>query len=84
MTVTRLSSKGQVIIPKPIRSTHHWEQGQQLAVVDTGDGILLKPASPFHESCLEDVAGFLRYSGKPKTLKDMEDAIKQGVQERAA
>ncbi len=84
MTVTRLSSKGQVIIPKAVRMAHHWEQGQQLEVIDAGDGVLLKPASPFHETCLEDVAGFLRYSGKPKTLKDMEDAIEQGVQAQPA
>jgi hypothetical protein len=30
---------------------------------------------------LEDVAGCLKYHGKPATLEDMEDAIRQGVEE---
>ena len=42
MTKTRLSSKGQVIIPAQVRAAHHWEAGQELTVVDAGDGILLK------------------------------------------
>jgi len=76
---TKLSSKGQVIIPKPLRSAHHWETGQELVVIDMGDGILLKPKTPFPESSIKDVASCLRYDGKAKTLEDMEDAIKTGI-----
>lgn len=36
METTKLSSKGQVIIPKAFRSTHHWEPGLELMVIDTG------------------------------------------------
>jgi AbrB family looped-hinge helix DNA binding protein len=76
---TKLSSKGQVIIPKEIRDLHHWESGQELQAVDTGDGILLRPISPFPETTLEEAASCLSYSGKPKTLEDMEAAIKKGA-----
>ncbi|MCF6255169.1 MAG: AbrB/MazE/SpoVT family DNA-binding domain-containing protein [Gammaproteobacteria bacterium] len=79
METTKLSSKGQVIIPKPLRSAHHWETGQELVVIDMGDGILLKPKTPFPESSIKDVASCLRYDGKAKTLEDMEDAIKTGI-----
>ena len=80
MGTTKLSSKGQVIIPKPLRSAHHWEAGQELVVIDMGDGILLKPKTPFPESNIKDVASCLQYKGKAKTLADMDDAIKEGIE----
>lgn len=67
MEITRLSGEGQVIIPKALRDAHHWEAGQELIAIDTGDGILLKLPKPFQETTLEDVAGCLKYSGNPKT-----------------
>ncbi len=79
MNTTKLSSKGQVIIPKPIRTDHHWESGQDLIVIDTGDGVLLKPRTPFDETIIDDVASCLKYSGTPKTLDEMEQAIKQAT-----
>jgi len=79
MLTTKLSSKGQVIIPKEIRSRHHWEPGQELQAIDTDDGILLRPASPFPETTIKDVASCLYYSGKPKTLEEMDAAIKKGA-----
>ncbi len=81
MNTTKLSSKGQVIIPKPFRTAHHWEPGQELVVINTGDGVLLKPKTPFQETSIEDVASCLDYSGKAKSLDDMQQAIKRGVKE---
>jgi len=60
MATTRLSSKGQVIIPKSIRSSHRWEAGLDLVVIDTGDGILLRPKAPFVSTVLADVAGMFK------------------------
>lgn len=79
MNITKLSSKGQVIIPKPLRTAHHWEAGQELVVVDLPDGILLKPKAPFPETTISDVASCLNYKGPSKTLDDMEQAIKKGI-----
>ncbi len=81
MTKTKLSSKGQVIIPAQIRAAHHWEVGQELTVVDAGDGVLLKPKSPFEQSSLDGLAGCLRYEGPAKSLEEMEEAIRQGAME---
>ncbi len=79
METTKLSSKGQVIIPKPVRTAHHWDAGQELVVIDLGDGVLLKAKTPFAVTSIEDVASCLRYSGKAKSLDEMEDAIRRGV-----
>ena len=82
METTRLSSKGQVIIPKKLRDAHHWLTGQELIAIDTGDGILLKPKQPFQETKLENVAGCLQYEGESKTLDELDDAIRQGILEQ--
>ena len=79
MNKTRLSSKGQVIIPKSSRVSHHWEAGQELVVIDTEDGVLLKPVRPVPLATLEELAGCLRYSGKAISLEAMEQAIERGA-----
>ena len=81
METTKLSSQGQVIIPKSLREAHHWEADQELLVIDVGDGILLKPKKPFLETKLNEVAGCLEYHGTPKSLEDMDEAICQGIEE---
>jgi bifunctional DNA-binding transcriptional regulator/antitoxin component of YhaV-PrlF toxin-antitoxin module len=82
MEVTRLLSKGQVIIPETLRTAHQWEVGQELMAIDVGDGILLKPKKPFPATTLVQVAGCLKYQGKAKSLDELENAIRQGVMEQ--
>lgn len=79
MNKTRLSSKGQVIIPKSSRLAHHWEAGQELVVVDTDEGVLLKPARPVPLATLDELAGCLNYPGPAKSLEEMEQAIQRGA-----
>ena len=81
MATTVLSSKGQVIIPSPIRTAHQWEPGQKFEAIDTGDGVLLKPAGPFRKTDIKEVASCLKYDGPAKTIADMEEAIGQGIRE---
>ncbi|MBT5873346.1 MAG: AbrB/MazE/SpoVT family DNA-binding domain-containing protein [Candidatus Latescibacteria bacterium] len=81
MVYTKLSSKGQVIIPKAVRSAQHWEAGQELVVVEVDDGILLKPRNPFEQTELKNVAGCLKYSGPANSLDEMDDAIRKGILE---
>ncbi|MCP2727097.1 AbrB/MazE/SpoVT family DNA-binding domain-containing protein [Limnofasciculus baicalensis] len=82
MEITRLSSEGKLIIPQAMLDAHRWERGQELIVIDMGDGILIKPKKPFVETTLADVAGCLKYLGKPKSIQDLEEAIRLGVQEQ--
>lgn len=46
-----------------------------------GNEIILKPKKLLPETKLDDVAGCLKYQGKPKTLEDMDNAIRQGIEE---
>ena len=79
METSKLSSKGQVVIPKSLRSAHHWETGQELVVVDVGYGILFKSKSPFEETNISEVASCLKFAGKARSLDDMDSAIRTGV-----
>lgn len=81
MATTVLSSKGQVIIPSPIRTAHQWEPGQKFEAIDTGDGVLLKPATPFRKTDINEVASCLPYNGPAKTIAEMDEAIRQGAEE---
>jgi AbrB family looped-hinge helix DNA binding protein len=81
METTKLSSKGQVVIPKSLRVAHHWEVGQELIVADVGDGILFKPKTPFKETNINEVAASLKFTGKTRSLDDMDEAIRKGVRD---
>ena len=78
-----MSTKGQVILPKAIRSAG-MEAGTRLIVEDTPDGVLLKAAPVFAPTRPEDVAGMLAYRGRPKTLEEMDAAITAEVKRRRA
>ena len=79
METTRLSSKGQVIIPKVFRSTLHWEAGQELTVIDTGDGLLIKPKAAFTSSDLSEVAGLFKGKVEPRTDAEIEVGLLEDV-----
>jgi AbrB family looped-hinge helix DNA binding protein len=83
MVTTRLSEKGQVVIPRKFRSSHGWEKGVEFVIEETDEGITLKPLKPFEESNIKDVLGCLNYLGRRKTLKDMDAAIEKGARESA-
>ena len=36
---TKLSTKGQIVLPKEIRSSHSWGPGTEFTVEDTRDGM---------------------------------------------
>jgi AbrB family looped-hinge helix DNA binding protein len=79
MLITKLSSKGQVVIPKELRTRRRWEPGQELQTIETDEGVLLKPVKIFPPTSLREVTSSLAYSGKVKSLKEMEEAIKKGA-----
>jgi AbrB family looped-hinge helix DNA binding protein len=79
METTKLSSKGQVIIPKAFRKSHQWDAGLELVVIEMGDGLLLRPKMPFSETRLDQVAGSLAYSGNAKSPEAIDAAMQQAA-----
>lgn len=84
MEKTKLSSKGQVILPKAVRQAHGWPPGTEFLVEDYQDGVVLRPVRSFKPSRVEDVFGCLQSDGPGKTLQDMEEAITEEVRRRHA
>jgi AbrB family looped-hinge helix DNA binding protein len=43
---TKLSSKGQIVIPEEIRENMHLKEGDQFVVIGQGDTVILKSITP--------------------------------------
>jgi AbrB family looped-hinge helix DNA binding protein len=82
LEVTKLSSKGQVVLPKPLRDSRNWRPGTEFAIEAAKDGVLLRPLRPFPPTMLKDVVGCLPFRGRPKTVREMRQALATRVKER--
>jgi AbrB family looped-hinge helix DNA binding protein len=83
MEKTRLSHKGQIVIPKKIRAQFGWEPGVEFAVEQIEGGIALRPIKPFEPTTINEVFGCLHYQGPRKSLRDMEEGIRKGARKNA-
>ena len=48
-SVTKLSSKFQISIPKSVREAQSWHAGQEFAFIPKGKGVLIMPVPTFAE-----------------------------------
>jgi AbrB family looped-hinge helix DNA binding protein len=65
MPTTKLGARGQVVLPERIRKTRRWKTGTEFEIVPLGQGILLRPVSPFPATTVDDVVGCVPYQGPP-------------------
>jgi AbrB family looped-hinge helix DNA binding protein len=75
---TKVSTKGQVVLPKAIRDKRKWTAGTELTVEETPEGVLLRSAPLFAPTRLEDVAGMLRGRGRVNrvvSIEEMDEAV---------
>ncbi len=79
METTKLSSKGQVIIPKSVREAHRWAAGTEFTIEDTPQGVLLKPKRLFPETRLEEGLGCTGYQGPPLSLDDIDRLLAEDL-----
>lgn len=72
---TRVSSKGQIVIPKSVRNHYKWKSGTVLKIEETANGVVLSPAT--NPSLAQDeVYGCLKQDVTKKvSLNDMDQAI---------
>ena len=78
MQLTKMSSKGQVVIPRDIRAAHAWEPGLEFEVEDSPEGVLLRPRAHFPHASVADVIGCTGYVGPRRTLTEMRHAVPPG------
>ncbi len=72
------------MLPKTVREAHGWREGLELTIEDMPDGVRLRTAKPYPPTTLDEVAGCLRYAGRPKTLKEMEEGVLAEAKRRHA
>ena len=86
---TRISAKGQVVIPKVMRDRLGFKPGQRFDVVTTTSGILLLPLDPHKEgSTSEEVQARIdalaaKYPGPALSDDELNDATAQAWAESA-
>ena len=82
METTRLSTKGQIILPKSIRSARAWKPGTEFTVEPATDGVFLRAARLFPKTRLEDVAGCLPAKRTSHGPARLQEAIAKEVKRR--
>ncbi len=80
----RLSTKGQLVVPKEIRERHGWSAGSELVFEDLGDKVVLseREVQDVPETRLEDLIGCTGYRGPARTLEEMDAGIARGARQR--
>lgn len=73
--VSTLTSKGQITLPKSIRNRLNLKPGDKVEFwVDENGEVRLIPINV----SIRHLKGFLAYSGKRKTIEEMQEAIEKG------
>ncbi|MGB3722267.1 MAG: AbrB/MazE/SpoVT family DNA-binding domain-containing protein [Pacificimonas sp.] len=76
---TKISAKGQVVIPKDVRDRLNLAPGDALDVRETPEGILLSKPSCIRKKPMDEALANLRkivdYKGPPATIEDMNRAV---------
>ncbi len=82
METTKLSSKGQVVLPKSVREARGWGPGTEFDVEATPDGVRLRARTPFPRTELSGVFGSVKHRGPAKTLRELDAGIGAAVARR--
>jgi len=72
---TKLSAKGQVVVPKATRDRLGWVAGTDLELIESGDGVTLRPRRPGKtltpEKAVEILRSLYKHEGPPISLDEM-------------
>ncbi|MHB1528354.1 MAG: AbrB/MazE/SpoVT family DNA-binding domain-containing protein [Acidiferrobacteraceae bacterium] len=64
MDTVKVSSKGQIVIPKAIRESHHIKAGTELVISVAGDELRLTPVPALEKTSIKEAAGILYRRGR--------------------
>ena len=82
---TKVSDKGQVVVPKALRDLKGWPAGTDLEVIDAGDGVLLRPRRQKTLTVEQAVVRFrqlYQHVGPPVSLEQMRRDAEQEAARR--
>lgn len=74
---TKLSSKGQVVIPEEVRRTLGLNEGDQFLVIGQGDAVILKTITPPKIEEFQELLSQARAEGRKARIRkaDLKSAI---------
>lgn len=84
VATTKLSSKGQIVIPEDIREKMGLKEGDQFVVIGQGDVVILKTLNPPPAKDFENMISKARGAAKKAGVKkgDVKKAIKKARSDR--
>jgi AbrB family looped-hinge helix DNA binding protein len=82
VTTTKLSTKGQLILPKEVRERRGWQAGTVLELVERGDAVLIRRVEAVPETTLQDLIGCTGYRGPARSIEEMDAAVEREARER--
>ena len=72
---TRISTKGQVVLPKALRERRGWNVGAEFIVEERPEGVLLRATVKEAPSRMEDVFGSLGPFDRVVSIEEMNQAV---------
>ena len=79
---TRISTKGQVVLPKALRDRRGWGAGTEFIVEERPEGVLLRAAPKTEPTRIEDVFGRLGPVDRVVSIEEMHEAVLEEARER--
>ena len=77
--IAKMSTRGQIAIPKAIRTARRWKPGTEFVVRETSDGILLKLKKGSKREgkvvTWDDVIGIANYKGPRRSIREMDEGV---------
>ena len=84
MASTRLSTKGQLIIPRPILDRLDWPPGTRLEIDVRGDRVVLRRPTAVPRCEPEEAYGCLAWDGPPLSVENLDEAVTAEARRRRA
>jgi AbrB family looped-hinge helix DNA binding protein len=81
METPRVSSKGQVVLPKAVREDLDWPAGTDLTVERCEDSVVLRRKSTVRPTTIDHVIGMFKVD-RPISDREIERAIDEGYRAR--
>jgi AbrB family looped-hinge helix DNA binding protein len=76
---TKLSTKGQMVVPAEVRAALGFEVGDVLDVRVERDEMIVRRTRPAKKGSFFDLIGPSPYKGPPKTIEEMDAGIAKAV-----
>ena len=79
---TKVSTKGQVVLPKAIRDRRGFGPGAELIVEERPEGVLLRPSPKAGATRYEDVRGSLGPVDRVVSIEEMHEGVLEEARRR--